>query len=302
VESHCTSNLSEEQLLNMEAHQLAISCLKSTPNCARARGDLLSQIVTVLSKRKMIAAGLPQQIFTNIHYEPLKDKILKYKGWNQTTFNLVDWVNFHKAIISVPRLHRMSITKLSQGLWNTNVQNEKFYGNLNTCPYCPIKKETIEHIFCCNHEIAKQERDTALTAYKVMLISKRTPPQLVETIVAGITTGIAQSLSQNSDHPALEHQVGREQGATLGWVVFLQGYISQKWKDSYQAMISGKKSVQDSQTWAKNLILANWTYSKSIWASRNAVVHGKGAMEMEGKTITPLKRRIRELYLMLQKD
>jgi hypothetical protein len=119
------------------------------------------------------------------------------------------------------------------------VQNEKFYGHSNTCPYCHTEKETIEHIFCCNHEIAKQERDAALTAYKATLISKRTPPLLVETIVAGITTGITQSLLQNSDHPALEHQVGREQGTTLGWVAFLQGHISQKWKDSYQASISG---------------------------------------------------------------
>ncbi|MFN9981076.1 MAG: hypothetical protein ACK53Y_14215, partial [bacterium] len=182
-------------MLNMEAHPLAISRLKSAPNSARASGDLLSQIVTVLSKRKIITAGLPQQILTNIHYEPLKDKILKYKGWNQTKFNLVDWVNFHKAIISVTRLHRMSITKLSQGLWNTNVQNEKFYGHSNTCPYCHTEKETIQHIFCCDQKIAQQERDT-LTTYKATLISKRTPPQLVDTIVAGITISITRSLPQ----------------------------------------------------------------------------------------------------------
>jgi hypothetical protein len=202
----------------------------------------------------------------------------------------------------VPRSHRVSITKLSQGLWNTNVQNGKFYGHLNTCPYCHTEKETIQHIFVCDHKIAQQERDTALTTYKVTLISKRTPPQLVDTIVAGITIGITQSLPRNSDHPALAHSAGRKQGDTLGWVTFLQGHISQKWKDNFRASISGKTSVQDSHTWAKNLILANWAYSKSIWASRNAVVHGRGAMETEGRTIATLKRSIRELYLMFQKD
>jgi hypothetical protein len=110
VESPCTSDLSEEQMLNMEAHPLAISRLKSAPNSAWASGDLLSQIVTVLSKEKIITAGLPQQILINIHYEPLRDKILKDKGWDQMTFDLVDWVSFHKAIISVPRSHRVSIT------------------------------------------------------------------------------------------------------------------------------------------------------------------------------------------------
>jgi hypothetical protein len=238
----------------------------------------------------------------NIHYEPLGDKILKDKGWNQTTFDLVDWENFHKAIIiSVPRSHRVSITKLSQGLWNMNVQNGKFYGHLNTCPYCHTEKETIQHIFCCDQKIAQQERDT-LTTYKATLISKRTPPQLVDTIVAGITISITRSLPQNSDHLALGHSAGREQEDTLDWVAFLQGHISQKWKDNFQASISGKTSVQDSHTWAKNLILANWAHSKSIWANRNAVVHGRGAMEMEERTITTLKCRIHKLYLMFQKD
>jgi hypothetical protein len=79
-----------------------------------------------------------------------------------------------------------------------------------------------------------------------------------------------------------------------------QGYISRKWMSRYQASMS--RSTQDSQTWAKHLILANWTFSKSIWASRNAVAHGRGTVETEGKLITMLKRKIRELYLTFEKD
>jgi len=77
VESHCTSDLSEEQQLNMEAYQLAISRLKSSSHQTLVKGEPLSLTLTVLHEDNIITAGLPQQILTNIHYDPLCKKILK---------------------------------------------------------------------------------------------------------------------------------------------------------------------------------------------------------------------------------
>jgi hypothetical protein len=189
----------------------------------------------------------------------------------------------------------VSITKLSHGLWISNAQNEKFYGHSNTCPFFRERKETIEHIFASDHETARKERNSAISTYKATLIGKGTPPQLVETLVWGIMIGVAQSPSYtNFSPPAIGQEECIEQGVNLGWVAFLQGYISQKWMSRYQASVYSR-STQDSQTWEKHLILANWTYSKSIWAGRNAVVHGRGTVETEGKLITMLKQRIREL-------
>jgi len=91
VESHTMAQLTEEQHLNAEAYQLAITRLRkgatSNPTIAI---QLLTNQVTVQSHKKVITAGLPQQIIMNIYYKPLKDKILKDKNWPLTDFDKVE--------------------------------------------------------------------------------------------------------------------------------------------------------------------------------------------------------------------
>jgi len=99
----------------------------------------------------------------------------------------------------------------------------------------------------------------------------------------------------------------QEQSRHIGWFLFLQGYSSKKWK-AHVTIPKDKQTRQSSPTsrvaeiWAKSIIKTNWQYCKMLWNARNAVIHGKDASSMEAKLITALKRRIRELYNMYNKD
>jgi len=44
---------------------------------------------------------------------------------------------------------RITYTKLSHKLLNTNVQNHRFYGKSDRCPCCNILSETLLHVFNC---------------------------------------------------------------------------------------------------------------------------------------------------------
>jgi hypothetical protein len=156
------------------------------------------------------------------------------------------------------------------------------------------------HIFSCPHEAAMESRKTALSAYKSSLIAKQTSVDLVEEIVRGITERITLGTHAPSPNPETSHAAVVQQ-QELGWVSFLQGYVGTEWRQWFQT-VTRTKAADQSNTWVRNLILANWTYSKAIWDSRNALVHGKTDKVIDSKVISQLKKRIKELYMMFKRD
>jgi hypothetical protein len=153
------SDLMAMQHREVTAYQSAILRLQKPTSAPKEEEKLvLSQIITLRSKGTLITSGLPQQITTNIHNTPLRDKLLRDKDWTQETFDLIDWNNFHRAIMSVSRSHRVSVSKICHSLWNTNKQNKKFYNQTSLCPICTTSNETLNHVFSCPHPTALRAR------------------------------------------------------------------------------------------------------------------------------------------------
>jgi len=108
---------------NAAAHALAVKRLQSTICTGFDDAYVADTEITVLHHSIPITNGLPQLILADIHYEPLAKKLKKDNHWTDPTFNSIDWPSYHQAIISLSRPRRISISKLSHGLWNTNTQN-----------------------------------------------------------------------------------------------------------------------------------------------------------------------------------
>jgi hypothetical protein len=179
-------HLTAEQQINAEAHELAIKWLRDDDKTDMIDlTDILeNQIVSVLSNGKIITSGLPQQITTNIAIE---GEIEKDNEWLDNICNTVDWRNYHRAIRSYPRAHRMSLSKLSHGLWNTNPQNHKYYGTPNTCPFCHLAGETLDHVFHCSAPTAKDHQEAELNLCSAKLQKIKTPSEIESLLLAEIT-------------------------------------------------------------------------------------------------------------------
>jgi len=78
--------------------------------------------ITVLHNDTPILTDLRQEITKLIQSENLTAKIMKDNEWTLDEFDDVDWMSYHASLHKIPRAHRVSITKLSQRLWNTNMQ------------------------------------------------------------------------------------------------------------------------------------------------------------------------------------
>jgi hypothetical protein len=107
------------------------------------------------------------------------------------------------------------------------------------------------------------QRDTSLVKYKVSLQSACTPSHIMEDILQGISL-----TTTHPGHPTNQDklsQATRDQNR-IGWLAFLQGFISREWQISYENSLpkQARNKEQLSITWAKSLIVATWTYSKQL--------------------------------------
>jgi len=82
---------------------------------------------------------------------------------------------------------------------------------------------------------------------------------------------ILQGISLTTTHPGHPTNQDKLSQATrdqnrIGWLAFLQGFISREWQISYENSLpkQARNKEQLSITWAKSLIVATWTYSKQL--------------------------------------
>jgi hypothetical protein len=107
-------------------------------------------------------------------------------------FDDVDWMSYHTSLHKIPRAHRVSITKLSQRLWNTNMQTTNTIHSA-MCPACQRNNETIGHVYSCKEPTVLKVRETALA-----LFTDRQPVQSGTTTTPGGDVNRYQTLCVSS--------------------------------------------------------------------------------------------------------
>ncbi len=101
-------------------------------------------------------------------------KLQNDNNWTIATMDQIDWASFQGAMLSLSRSERVSICKLTNGLWNTNSQNQKYYGASDACPFCGLK-ETVTHVFMCTSAKCVLHRTGAFQEVQERLAKGKTP-------------------------------------------------------------------------------------------------------------------------------
>jgi hypothetical protein len=258
-----------------------------------------SHVITPLLQGKVCQEDLRKNILKVLHYPKLQEKIMKDNQWDHTTFHLIDWNAYNKAIQSIPRSHRISITKLSHQLWHTNHQDYRYYGNSPECPLCQKNHETIPHVYTCPSTAAQEIRSAAITTIQTELTSSKALDAVVVAILANIPGNTTNEVTTQS--PELRAAI-TEQGV-IGWEAMLRGHISTKWRAAYIATLKNKDKLDKlGDKWAKKVILALWSYSKNIWKGRNGVVHKKTEIGTGANEAKALSRQIKQMYEQFEDD
>jgi hypothetical protein len=292
-----------EQVKNAKAHALAVSRLHNAQETPHCDSYLERPVITVLHRSVIITKGLPQQVIADIHYEPLKLKILRDTNWTEDDFNTVDWHSLHRAMLKMPRPRQIAISKLINGLWNVNIQNHRYYWQSAACPYCPTE-ETMHHLLTCNSKEAQLSRQTATEKLGKAIAAAHTPEPLAAHLLHCIDSWTQDQVVRPS--PGTKDKITkatREQNH-IGWDNFLRGRISKGWHLAYLHFqpIQDKQRVTRASTWTRKLITAVWDYSFSLWEARNNTVHGQTEAARESKALKELRRTAKQLYNSFEND
>lgn len=158
---------------------------RQNTRCIAPPPRLTTTVAMVFHNGRPFSQGIPLLVKQNMHFKPLKQKIMKDTEWDEDIFQSIDWHNFHRVMASLPRTTIPSNTKLAHGLWNINVQNAKYYGESNKCPWYLAHKETIHHLYQCQTEGSKGIRWMALDTLTQHLTKINRPKEIMDAILDG---------------------------------------------------------------------------------------------------------------------
>ncbi len=222
---------------------------------------------------------------------------------------MVAWPSFYQALCRIPRSHRISIMKLSHRLWNTNYQNSKYYGETDNCPICQASKETVEHVYRCQHPAAIEQR-AEIVQQLLHNLAPTTPVMVLDTIKSGLHQWVSTDFRTEFRSPTegskllafAELARAFQAQGELGWDAFVRGQIHQLWEQAFLSNFNSKKPLSSSQLqaissrWMRLVITSAWTFSERIWKFLNAVVHGRTEAFKLSKSHKLIQDRVRELY------
>ncbi len=222
---------------------------------------------------------------------------------------------------SISRCHQVSICKLTNGLWNTNKQNHRYYGTPNNCPYC-FSPESLVHVFTCNAPQASSHRQEAIKTFQGELDKLKTHSNISETIISGLGQW-AQSINNTASRTSapfkgslntldiLLTKAFTEQNTDIGWVPLLQGKIRKYWIEAYEVSLpKSPHTTKQALIWGGKVILALWSLSKTIWKQRNKEIYGHSMQETKVKKGQKLEKQAKYFYtayrenpfIILQRD
>ncbi len=223
------------------------------------------------ASRKIVNKDLYGIVQKELHIPPLHIKLEKDNKWQGNQFDNIDWKFYRSAFMKHRQPYRVSISKLSHQLWNTNILNEKFYGQSNICPICLTEPETWKHVVTCPCIVSTKSRDKAFQTLLTAINSG--PSLLVSMISAGISSWTAKP-NIETKMPSLTTSIPELRDAfndqsAIGWDALLRGHISLHWKDvliAFHAHEKGKcpQVEQKAITWTTKLITHLWVYTSSL--------------------------------------
>jgi hypothetical protein len=252
----------------------------------------------------IVTSNLQQIITSAIHTTPIQQYIVKSAKWHPSTLHKIDWEAHRRAICRFSRTQRISITKLSHGLYHTNWKDSQYYGAFNLCPCCNAHPETLDHVFTCQSKETVERRTGLRNELKLRLERLHTHPKITRAIIHGLTEweSYIASPTQTITAPyrgtvlaadCILVQAFLEQSNEIGWQHFLRGRISTKWSQAYQSYCSKpNQEPPNAQPWAAQVVTIIWQYSSSLWSYRNGVKHGQTTAETIAKDLAKIQQQV----------
>jgi hypothetical protein len=261
-----------------------------------------------------------QDIYDAIRSRESNERIIDYyrsKGWTLENLEIIDWHHMDKFLRTQSPIARCKILQSMHNWQNTGTQKLQFYQSqqsmmspsdpptrIDKCPMgCGQQESAFHYMYCMSEEMCllrEKELETMLTKLRKL----KTSPPLMEAINEGLRCALDHTeydLHADSHeslfHPnftALLHHQSR-----VGWEYFLKGFLVKDWgyiQGGYYTQMKLNARKFNISRWVVNVLMLLNNFRSSMWALRNAAIHG-GPTLLTGSALRKrLIRDIKELY------
>jgi len=249
--------------------------------------------VTLYYQGKPLISKVVPTLRFSMYSEALRKTVRKQEQWTEVQFDSVDWPALEQALLSTWSCKRISYTKLSNKLLNTNAQNNRYYGKSDTCPCCHLARETIQHMLSCQAPEVVHFRTHQQEILRANLELIDTPSHLIDLIMLGINFQDITPQPLHHSSQDIDSLAAFTNQSILGWEAFMRGRISRTWQI---AVARGHGSSKHTLKWAGKLITLLLHYSQQLWTFRCGVVHGRTTAESQQKQKLQLLQQVQAAY------
>jgi hypothetical protein len=266
---------------------------KRVPFIPASKIDISIDGVTItshLARRLRQAASSPA----------LEEHIMQKNGWNDWTFNSIDWDPQAKALSKLTYTQEQFATKLAHNLLPTRRHMKRIkQTESDLCPSCLETEETTTHIFACIHRI--QWHADFIASLRKVLDKLNTQPDLKMMLLQGISGAIHDPTFElpTTDREANFEILASSQN-DIGCSQMIRGRFSIHWSQLQQAHIEQDDEICGEKftgpRWLEHVLFHLWTSLYLAWKLRNADLHGIDTADRERKSKAKLRPQVVALY------
>ena len=259
--------------LNVEMDGLAKAHWARSVGRERPSSKVYAEPWSVWFRGDKLVTPFREKNYETIHGPPLDDYWVQRKRFKADLYPRYDWEALDDDIPLLPLSRRLWVTKHLSGWCSVGRMAQRWrLRDTDECPRCQWP-ENARHVSSCKVPRAISQMETSVTNFKVQLGRIYTSPAVINVISRRLMEWKRGELFSQiqSTHPYVNVAL-REQDL-MGWDAFLEGSISQEWRQAQEYFLAFSKSKKTSKRWASALIQKVFDVAWDQWEHRNGILH-----------------------------
>lgn len=187
-------------------------------------------------------------------------------GWEDTTFDKVNWEIIRSARNGLTATQRIQTSKIMYG-WLPIMHMQAHITGIKQCPCCTSPDETMDHLHQCPHKDLTEKREILLTKFRKKGLQLDIPRAIMDAIIGTLQAHSHDEVVRPAEHASIVAAVLSQQ--QIGTHLLFRGFLAKEWETALDDF-----SVDHSRRKLVGLLKALWIdYTDQIWRNRNEVTH-----------------------------
>jgi hypothetical protein len=226
IKGHQDVQFSFEQLdrisqLNIQVDRMAKEFVKTAIILPR-HFDVTTPAWKIKLHNFTIIANIDQTLYELVHTAPSRDYWIKKNRISESAFDSINWSRLRQALANMPLTCRLFCTKHTIGMCGVG-KFQKLWKMRETdsCPHCG-------HIWTCGSPAVNEVWTQSLLKLESALKKLDTDPQLLETIIAYLTSWQLDDTLRPLG--SVEYRLMTDKQNTIGQRQFFEGWHHTDWE------------------------------------------------------------------------